>query len=220
MTTSGVTTYSLTARDIIKTALQEGQVIAAGEAPSTEELADCIVRLNGLLKSWEVRGYTLWRQETMQVDIVGGVNPTTLDDTVYDVAACRFQTSATIERPLTLFDRDQYKILPNKAQTGNPSIFYVDRQRDQVDLYLWPVPTTVSAVNIDYLRKIEVVTNANDTLDVPQDWHETIYTLLGVRLCGMFGYPVPGELAARAAVLEAEIDAQDRPTSYFMGPYD
>lgn len=220
MTTSGSTAYALTVRDIIKTALQEGQVIAAGETPSSEELTDCTIRLNGLLKSWEVRGYTLWRQETMEVDIVGGVNPTTLASTVYDVSAVRFQTSATIERPLTPFDRDQYKILPNKAQTGNPSIYYVDRQRDQVDLYVWPVPSADSAVNIDYLRKIETVTNAAETLDVPQDWHETIYTLLAVRLCGMFGYPVPGELAARAAVLEAEIDAQDRPESYFLGPYD
>lgn len=219
MATSGVVDFSITARDLAKIAMQEGQVIAAGEEPTAIEVSDVIIRLNAMLKSWEVRGYSLWRQKTMEVDLVGGVNPTALDETVYDVAAVRFQTDATNERPLTEFDRDQYKLIPNKAQSGNPSIYYADRQRDEVSLHVWPVPAAASKVNIDYLAKIEVVTNEGQTLDIPQDWHETVYTLLAVKICGMFGYPVPEELAVRAAVLQSEIDAQDRPSSYFMGSW-
>lgn len=220
MTTSGVYTLSFTARDMAYKALRDGQIIAAGTDPTAVEVQDVIDELNLLLKEWETRGYTLWRQETAEVDITANVNPTTLASDVYDVAAVRFQTTATLERPLTPFDRDQYKILPNKTQTGNPSIFYIDRQRDQVDLYVWPVPSANSKVNIDYLRKIEVVTDATQTLDIPQDWQGGVLTILTKRVCTAFGYPVPDEIAARAAVLEFEIDAQDRPSSYFMGPYN
>lgn len=219
MTTSGVTTLELTARDFAYKAMRDGQILPSGDDPTADELADVILELNLMLKEWETKGYTLWRQETASVAITGATNPTTLDDDVYDVAAARFETSATNERPLTLFDRDQYKILPNKAQAGNPSIYYVDRQRDQVDLYVWPVPASNSTVNIDYLRKIEVVTNATETLDIPQDWQGGVLAILTKRVCTMFGYPVPDEIALRAVELEAEIQAQDRPPSYFMGSW-
>lgn len=219
MTTSGVTALELTARDFAYKAMRDGQITPSGEDPSADELTDVILELNLMLKEWETKGYTLWRQETAEVNIAGGVNPTVLDDDVYDVASCRFQTSATNERPLTPWDYDQYKILPNKAQSGNPSIFYIDRQRDVVSLYLWPVPSSASKVNIDYLRKIEIVTNPVETLDVPQDWQGAVLAMLTTRVCTMFGYPVPEEAAIRAAALQAEIEAQDRPPSYFMGSW-
>lgn len=219
MTTSGITDWALTARDIIDAAAKHARILKEGEYLSAERAADSLVALNGLLKSWETRGYTLWRQNTAAVSITGGVNPTTLDSDVYDVEAVRFVTSATNERPLTVWDRDQYKILPNKAQTGNPSIYYIDRQRDTVNLNIWPVPADNCTVNVDYLRKIETVTDLTETVDIPQDWQETVYVLLGVRLCAMFGQEVPGELAARSQILQAEVDAQDRPASYFMGPF-
>lgn len=219
MTTSGVTAWSLTARDIVKRAMKEATIIASGEEPTSDELADCIDSLNGLLNSWMTKGYTLWREETATVAITGGANPTTLDDDVYDVAAVRFVVSATNERPLTAYDRDNYQILPNKAQTGNPSIYYVNRQRDTVLLNLWPVPADNSTVSVDYLRKIETVTNGAETVDIPQDWQEAVYVLLAVRICGMFGKPVPDELSMRAQMLQKEIDEQDRPTAYFMGSW-
>src|SRR4051812_35158253 len=106
MTTSGETDWSLTARDLIKIAMQEGAIIAAGTEPTADELSDCLVRLNALLKSWETRGYTLWREETATVAVLAATNPTTLDDDVYDVQSVRYVVSATNERPLTAYDRD------------------------------------------------------------------------------------------------------------------
>jgi len=220
MTTSGETDWSLTARDLIKIAMQEAAIIPAGTEPTADELSDSLVRLNALLKSWETRGYTLWREETATVAVLAATNPTALDDDVYDVQAVRFVVSATNERPLTAYDRDNYQILPNKAQTGNPSIYYSNRQRDNVDLHLWPVPAENSTVQIDYLRKIETVTDASQTVDIPPDWQETVYVLLAVRICGMFGSPVPAELAMRAQLLQREIDEQDRPAAYFMGSWN
>jgi hypothetical protein len=220
MTTSGETDWSLTARDLIKTAMQEAVILPAGTEPTADELSDCLVRLNALLKSWETRGYTLWREETITVAVTAATNPTTLDDDVYDVQTVRYVVSATHERPLTPYDRDNYQILPNKTQTGNPSIYYSNRQRDNVDLYLWPVPAENSTVQVDYLRKIETVTDAAQTVDIPQDWQETVYVLLAVRICGMFGVPVPDELGLRAQILQREIDEQDRPAAYFMGSWN
>jgi len=220
MTTSGETDWSLTARDLVRIAMQEAAIIPAGTEPTADELTDSLVRLNALLKSWETRGYTLWREETTSVSVTASTNPTTLDADIYDVQAVRIVVSATYERPLTPYDRDNYQILPNKTQTGNPSIYYSNRQRDNVMLYLWPVPADDSTVQVDYLRKIETVTDAAQTVDIPQDWQETVYVLLAVRLCGMFGVPVPDELAMRAQLLQREIDEQDRPASYFMGSWN
>jgi len=220
MTTSGVTSTITTARDAVQFAMQEAQVLASGEEPTAEEYADGIIRLNALLKSWETRGWTLWRQDSETVATVGGVNPTTLPAYVYDVEAVRYVVSATHERPLTMYERDDYQILPNKAQAGYPSIYYANRQRDAVDLAVWPVPATVAQLSVDFIRKIEVVTDGSETLDVPQDWHEALVAMLAIRLCTLYGKQPTPELVSRANALQREIDEQDRPTSYFLSGWN
>lgn len=64
MATSGETSYSVTARDIVKTALQESAIVGLNKEPTANELSACIGRLNGMLKSWQTKG-VLWKQETI-----------------------------------------------------------------------------------------------------------------------------------------------------------
>lgn len=217
MTTSGITTWSLTARDIITAALHEHGVIGLAEEPEASEARACLLRLNAILKSWQV-GLHLQSDATVTVpaDSASG----TIAADVEQVLAVRLVNSATSQRPLYRWERDEYLALPNKAASGTPTIFYVAEQAEQSTLYLWPVPTAITTLSMDYLRKPETVTDLSETVDFPQKYQEALYAMLAVRCAGLFGAQISQELAMRAERLRREIEDAERPSSYTFGTYD
>lgn len=215
MPTSGTTAWSLTARDIITAALEENNVIPLGRDPKAKELDACILRLNGLLKSWAVG---MHQEALADVAVVADAASVALDAEVESILSLRLVTSATSERPLVRIPRDRYLELPNKAQSGTPTMFYESQATDGVTIYLWPVPTTDTTLKANYLRKPETVTNASETVDFPQRWQEALFTNLAMRCAGIFGIQPGPELITRAQRLEREMLDADRPESYFMEP--
>jgi hypothetical protein len=222
MTTSGETAWELTARDFVKHAMQELGVLSSGEEPEASELADCIVRLNAMLKSWSTKA-NLFREATGEVTTVGGEASGALPPEIRDISGVRLVVSATQERLLYPWQRSQYLSLPNKDAVGAPTIYYVSQQAGGDVLHLWPVPAASVTLKIDYSRTAETVTNAGETLDILQEWHEAVYLGLAARIAGMFGATRidPGTVAdvkQRAEALYQQLLDSDRPDSYFFGP--
>lgn len=214
MSTSGVTAWSLTARDIVKAAMGELAVIAPGTDPDADEEQDCILRLNALLKSWSLRGVTLSRETTGTVTTTGGTAAVTLDAGVRAISSARLIVSATNERQLWPMGRTDYLSLPNKASVGSPTMYYLSRERDAAILYLWPVSATAATIAIDYDRIPETVTDPSETVDIREELQETVYTNLAVRIAGIFGQQPPPELVQRAASLEMAMYDAERPDFY------
>lgn len=216
MTTSGITAWSLTARDIITAALQENGIIGLSAEPESNEAEKCLLRLNAILKSWQV-GLHLQAEAT--VALTANVASVTLDDDIGSVISARLVQSATNQRLLGRWERDEYLSLPNKAARGSPSVFYVADQVDSSTIYVWPVPTANMTLEIDYLRKPETVTDLSQTVDFPEKYQEALYAMLAVRCAGIFGEPITPELGQRAERLRREIEDAERPTAYTMSPY-
>lgn len=223
MTTSGETAWSLTARDICTRAMEELGVLSVGGTPKARELEACLVRLNGMLKSWQGKA-NLFRETTGEATIAAGVGTMTLPEGVRDVSSVRVVVSATQERQLWPWQRSQYLSLPNKAAVGAPTAYYLSRQRDTVELSVWPVPATDMDIRFDYSRIADTITNATETLDIPAEWHETVYLGLASRIAGMFGASRmdPANVAdvkQRAEILYQQMLDQDRPDSYYFEAY-
>lgn len=217
MPTSGVTTFSLTARDVVSAALDEHGILANGEEPSAEEMAKCIRTMNAMLKSWQLQGVT-WKLETITVTGAAATAATAMPAYVRDVVGVRYVQSATNERQLGRWERDEYYSLPNKASAGTPSIYTVARDNDSVTVTVWPVPAAAWSMKADVERKIETVTDETDILDVPEELTETVFANLAVRCGTIFQVQAMPELAMRAQVLERQMFDNYRPASYFMGP--
>lgn len=60
MSTSGLTAYSLTAMELINTALRATKALASGETAAADQTDDARVALNMLLKAWQAEGLFLW----------------------------------------------------------------------------------------------------------------------------------------------------------------
>jgi hypothetical protein len=217
MATSGTTAFSLTARDVVTDALDENGIIPLGDAPTADEMDKCIRRLNFMLKSWQMQGI-LWKQETISDAGTADTATIALDAFVRGVNGVRYVESATNERSLTRWERDDYQILPNKAASGTPTIYYVQRAEDGLVLYVWPVPTANFTLKLDIDRKMDTVTDANETLDVPEELMETVMANLALRCCAIFQKEPTAELVARARGLEREMLDNYRPASFFIEP--
>lgn len=115
------------------------------------------------------------------------------------------------EIPLNLFAREQYFGLPDKASQATPSVAYADRQRDAVTLYFWATPDRSDYVfPFSYERKIEVITNAAETWDIPEYWFNALVLNLAVRVAPRFGVS-----PLRIQMLEAQaMDAMDIALSF------
>lgn len=214
MTTSGVTAWSLTAADIVKAAMGEIATIDPGSDPTTQEQSDCLLRLNGMLKSWSLKGVSLYRETSATITTTAAVASVTLNAGIRAISSARLVVSATNERTLWPWARSEYLATPNKAAVGQPTVYYLDRQRDAAVIYFWPVSATVATIKLDYDRIPETVTLASQTVDIREELHETVYANLAVRIAGIFGETPPPELVARAQSLETQMFDAERPDAY------
>jgi hypothetical protein len=100
----------------------------------------------------------------------------------------RRRESTNYEIPIVFQSRKDYFDLPNKNQPGTPIQAYYDRQIPQGVMYLWNSPSSaVSIINFTYERKIQVMTEATQTFDVPEDWYDAITYNLAKRLIPKVG---------------------------------
>jgi hypothetical protein len=216
MPTSGVTDWTLTARDVVNAAVRdELGIYPMGEEIPAEDMALGIFQLNALLQSLRDGAHLL----TEGTVTVPANDPSgTLASNVREVISARFVS--TYERLLTRFERDEYMSIPNKAASGEPTCFYVSSQLAVVTLYLWPVPTTNSTVKIDYQRRVEMVTGASETIDFPEEYQGMLVANLARRMAGRYGRAADlPELFMRAETLLQEFNDDQRPASYMLGPY-
>jgi hypothetical protein len=225
MATSGETTWTRTAGDIITDAMVELGVISLGMEPEASEYEGAVSRLNGYLQELDVEGL-MFREGSGTVTIPAGTGGVTLSDDIGEVSSARFVVSATQQRPLQEWNRSEYYMLPNRAQTAQqPMAYTIKKSTAGTELLLWPVPTGDVTLHLDYLRPTQVVTAPDETVDIPQKWYNTVMMNLASRCASMFGSARldPQNVAridARAGQLQQRMLDDDRPNSYRFEPYN
>lgn len=115
--------------------------------------------------------------------------PTILDVSEFVVA------NNPSEIPMARINRDDYQSLPDKAFQGRPVQFWLDLQRDNPVIRVWPavqLQYTFYQLVLTRKRYLMDVGTLTQTLDIPQRWFEAIV----------------GELAARLALEIQEVDPQ------------
>lgn len=223
MPVSGTITYTMTATEMVTNAMIELGLLSSGGTPTGAELEDGLTRLNSMLKSWQLGGTDLWREDDRSITVSANTTPTALAADIRQVFNARFIGSG-FERVLGRWERADYLSLPVKTSPGDPTIFYVSRQRDALSLYVWPVPTADSTLKLDCERIVDTVTDGSEEVDVPQHALEAVWVNLAARMIPMFnssGEAISPETAAfvtqRAQQLFELLMDDDRPESIFIG---
>lgn len=225
MTVSAITTVNFTLNELIAEACDLIGVGSEGEALSADIYRRGKNSMTLMILSWNAME-NLWRKTLRTV--------TPLEDTASYVltpkplrvlSARRKLLTGGYETPMTEWSRQEYLDMPNKTESpSTPVNFYYDPQRDTGTLYVWPAPSTAVyptiSVIVDELRPMFQMDVSNQTLDMPQEWQETVVYNLASRL--MLKYPVNdpnigAQINARADVLFQKLKGWDEePASIYL----
>lgn len=211
MSTSGSIDYNMTGRGLVTFALRLINITDRLDQPAAEDMESGLEAMTLMLKSWQVMGPNLWRNTFGSVALVAGQASYTLSPKPFSVEEARFRSASGTDIPMTQMNRDDYVDIPAKTSTGTPTSYYIDRQRDSVVMYVWPVPSAVTTetVQYSYSRIIEDMDNADNDIDIPQEWFETVGYNLASRLLDTFQID-NSRVSKRAEYLLAVANSYDR----------
>lgn len=215
-------TATSNARTLCTAALQLAGVSPVGEAPDATEMALAVAQLNWMLKAIEPED-ALWLRASQTVALAADTASFALSGPARPVRvlSARYIDANSIALPMERMTREEYDALPIKTTKGIPTTFMVERAREQMTIYVWPVlaARTTETLNLTVIREIEDVTSADDTLDLPAEWYDAILYGLADRLCDFFGVADTRRavIAGRAAEKMRDARAQAMPESVFMG---
>lgn len=210
-------TGTMTNHLICQQALRKIGVLAIDEEATADDMANALIGLDRLLKSWQNRGYAIWCVTSETVTATTDRTFVLAAGRPLDIHSIRLNRSG-IETPMTRMDRESYDNLPQKGSAGVPTQFYFDRQRDSGTVYVWPV---LSALNgetfeVTYVREIEDA-EPSTQVDAPTEWYEAVVYGLAARLADDYGISSNGVIARAEEELRIAEGADREGSVYFVG---
>ena len=183
MAVQATSTFNLQVDDLIDAAMAR-----VGGPAATGWEAESATRALGLLfQVMTVRGTNLWQMEsatalTLTEDVAYVTLPT---DTV-DVRSVRVYLTTDSPRrewPLVRLSYAEYDAIPEKSLGGQPTQYYLDRQRDTYTLYVYPTPD-LGTYRIAYrkIRKPADTTVMATDVDAPARWFPALVSGLAYHI--------------------------------------
>jgi hypothetical protein len=171
MTTSGTATFNPDFSELVEEAFER----AGLELRTGYDLRTARRSMNFMAQEWQNRGINLWTVESGTISLVAGQITYDLPDDTIDIIEhqVRVNNGSTVSQAdytMTRISVSEYAHINNKNTQGMPLQIYVDRQRDNPVLYLWPVPDGTQPYTLYYwrIRRIQDVgAGGANTIDVP-----------------------------------------------------
>lgn len=182
MTTSGSISGTLTVREVVQTSLEliGAQAIGDDVDPNIAILA--IRHLNWMLKTWQADGLNQWRVEEVSITWPPFIATATLDTNYLDFLNGRSRVGG-FDQTMEQISTSDYADITNKASVSSRPLQYrVRKTTTTLEIALWPVPSVETIILGDGVRVIEDVTDLSQTIDIPQEWLETVFVCLAARL--------------------------------------
>ena len=167
MATSGTKTFQLTIADTI----EEAYELAGLELRTGYDAEAARRSLNIMFADWANRGVNLSTIEQVTTSLTAGTNSYTLNSFDIDIVSAvirQVDNSTTTDLQLTRIGRTEYLNIPDKASTGRPTQFFLDRQTTPV-VKLWPTPDSVATYSLiaNTIQRIDDVTASAQDPEVP-----------------------------------------------------
>lgn len=109
------------------------------------------------------------------------------------VSARRYNFASAIDTPMMLYSRIDYRNMPNKTNTGIPTISFYDPKggaNTQGVMWLWPSPPDVTnAVKFTWWRPVQDFTASSNTPDLPQEWLDALVWNLAYKMAPEYDAP-------------------------------
>lgn len=178
MTTSGTTLFNMEVAQIVEEALER----IGGNPTSGEEAASARTTLNLLLTHIINLSAPLNAQKLYNLNTVINQPMYELPSDIVNVLVVTVSDSSGNEIELHRDDMMEYQRLYKKDQPGRPTTFYLQRQTNNLQMYLWPMPNEVFTVHCRVTKKLQDVASAINSLDLPTTYLPAIISGLAYYL--------------------------------------
>lgn len=228
MATTGTYTYNPTASTLITEALRMLGVLEESGTASSAQVTDCLPAFEIYFKGLSRYGLNLWRIETQSITLTASDCDYTPTKKFLRITDAVYRDSDGEDTTLQRLSREEYWNLADKDETGQPTQFYYDPQETQSEstVYIWPCPDSSNSGSGESIRltgtiQAEDVGDGTYTLDIPQEWLETVKYGVATRLAPMYGYPVQERnllLREYMGMLKDNLDYDQEDASMFIAP--
>jgi hypothetical protein len=203
-----------TTLDLIKQALLEIRVIAAGDTPSAEDAADAKKKLNQMLDYWTLDGLMSHCLINDLFDLTIGIFDYTIGLTA---TAGNFITSRPIcienafiknddvDSSIAIINNAEYQGIINKTITGLPTQLMYNPSYLLGHIFLWPVPDATYKINITHKIPFTQLTILTQKLLLPEGYELAIINNLAVLLAPGYGKSISSETFKTAVDTKAAI---------------
>lgn len=186
-----------------------GVTLAPGRGPSQAQLDDALAELNRLMSSLHLDPMFIYSQDTISYLLTGGQASYTIGIAASgqppaDIVAQRpIEISAAnivdagFRSPLTIATHADWA---NRWTVNGfyPSTLYNDAAAPLSTLTLWPAPSAGFLLELFVWHQVPSFVTANDVVNLPAGYDDTLVLNLAVRLCPQFQRPIDPNLRADA----------------------
>lgn len=148
--------------------------------------------INFMLADWATKDYHEFRVNETTLDLVASTasyTQTDINANVIDILSAVLRRDGT-DTPVVLIGREEYQEIPDKDLEGRPDRMWVNKDRDGITIYLWPVPEN-STDDLIYsaVLKFEDHDTAADNADIPYYMREAFAAGLAAKLAEKYAPP-------------------------------
>ena len=163
MSVSGTYNFSMDIDEVI----QEATEMIGGEPTLGHEPKSARRSINLLLQDWQNRDIMLWTAETSTFTVSVSTTTYSLDSSSIDVLEAVVNRD-NVDIQLERISMQEFLKIPNKKQTGRPTQYAVRHERDNPEVYLWPLPeNSTDQVKVELIRYMQDINkSAIQTPDV------------------------------------------------------
>ena len=201
--------YTTTPQALVQLALKKTGVLAAGQTPLADDIADAFNELNILLASWNRRRWMIYHLVTVSLTSTGAqsytVGPggdfvTPIRPDKIESAFARQTNIAPLapDYPLELITAmEDYNRIRLKSLQTFPQYLFYDSGFPLGSIYPWPIPqASLFEIFITVKDTLTSVAPTQFTLNLPPEYFSAILYNLAVRLRASYQLPMdPGLIA-------------------------
>ena len=192
MATSGTYDWAINQDQLIKRAMRISGNLATGQTPTRAQWLEANHALNDIIKEWCGDGMQLWCIANIEIPMINGqaayvigVNAANNFPPFLKVINCFKHTISTgTDIPMVLITRNQYELLSNKSEGGDPNQYWYNPPGNEGTgnmsgtLTLFNTPNTFAATT--YTLKVtgqvpmQDMTDALDIIDFPSYFNNAL----------------------------------------------
>lgn len=213
--------FNLTRNEIVERAYRIIGKLSMGETMSADMMAQAVIALNAMIKSWQSRNVFLWTIREFTQSLVSNTPSYSLaavEPPVYalDSAYLRIDND---DRLVDVASWRQYTDLNDKTTKGDPTLVAINNAITPT-LYVWPVPTQARTLYYTGIVKLKDFDSAGQTPDFPVRYLEAITFGLAHKLACEYGLPLQErrelERQAQSEFQEAKSGERERAEFEFV----